>query len=104
MGNAHPAFFRSQISIEEAYMSDDEIINENHVETAVNSFGRAKILGTTDDELKILKSVCENDNFVPRTQTDIQLLASQRILEYQYPERRYIVHPVIKRLLQKSRV
>ena len=94
----------TQASIEEAYMSDDETINENHVETAVNSFGRAKILGTTDDELKILKSVCEKDNFVPRTQADIQLLASQRILEYQYPERRYIVHPVIKSLLQKSRV
>lgn len=96
----------TQTSIEEAYISDSDNVKPQHVEKAVNSFGRGKILGTTDEELEILKTMCQqdNNNFIPRTQEDIQLLASQRILEYQYPERRYVVHPAIKILLQEANV
>lgn len=94
----------TQAAIEEAYISDSDNVEENHVERAINSFGRGKMLGTTDDELKVLKTMCQKDNFIPRTQEDIQLLASQRILEYQYPKKRFAVHPTIKEFLQKASV
>ncbi len=96
----------TQAAIEEAYISDSDNVEQQHVERAVNSFGRGKILGTTDDELKILKTMCQkdNNNFIPRTQEDIQLLASQRILEYQYPKKRYVVHPVLKKILQEANI
>lgn len=94
----------TQAAIEESYISDSDNVEETHVERAINSFGRGKILGTTDDELKVLKKMCQKDEFIPRTQEDIQLLASQRILEYQYPKKRYVVHPAIKILLQKANV
>ena len=92
----------TQASIEEAYVSGDDKINPFHVQNAVNSFGQGKILGITNDELEVLKRILQKKEFTPRTQEDIQLLASQRILEYQYPEKRYVVHPTIKNLLQKT--
>ena len=92
----------TQASIEEAYVLGDDKVEESHVQIAVNSFGQGRILGTTNDELEILTKILQGKEFIPRTQEDIQLLASQRILEYRYPEIRYEVHPTLKNLLQKN--
>ncbi len=89
----------AQASIEEAYIAGDDNINPFHVQNAVDSFGQGRILGITNDELDVLQKLLQENKFVPRTQEDIQLLVSQRILEYKYPEKRYIVHPTIKNLL-----
>ena len=94
----------TQAVIEEAYMSDSDNVKQQHTVRVINSFGRGKLLATSDNELKVLKEVLQRDNFIPRTQEDIKLLVSQRILEYQYPEKRYVVHPAIKVLLQEANV
>ena len=94
----------TQAAIEEAYVSDSAQVEQKHVKEAIDSFGKKKLLGTTEEEFKVLRTTCQEDNFIPRSQEDIQLLASQCILEYQYPKKRYAVHPVIKVLLQPTNV
>jgi len=90
----------TQASIEEAYLADSENLQQTHVETSVASFGRAKLLGLSDEELKILVDMLGGNAFLPRTDEEIRLLVTGRILEYRYPERRYTVHPAIGPVLQ----
>ena len=94
----------TQAAIEEAYMSDSEYVDISHVRSAVDSFARVRILSISREDLKIVEELCQQDNFSPKTEDDIKLLANQVILEYQYPEKRYVVHPMIKTLLQKTSI
>ncbi|NJM64720.1 MAG: hypothetical protein HC851_03155 [Acaryochloris sp. RU_4_1] len=91
----------AQSSIEEAYISDEESLKSEHVEIAANSLGRAKMLSISDQDLDVLKKVAETGNFIPRTDVEIRLLMTGRILEYQYPRRRFAVHPTILLLMQE---
>jgi hypothetical protein len=91
----------TQTSIEEAYLSDSNNLQKVHVEAAMDSFGRAKILGLSDSEIEILEQVLSKSTFIPRTDEDIRLLVTGRILEYRYPQRRYVVHPTLQPLIQK---
>jgi hypothetical protein len=90
----------TQSSIEEAYVSDKDSLQKTHVEAAASSFGRAKLLGISDLDLEVLKKVSETGDFIPRTDEDLRLLVTGRILEYQYPSRRFAVHPTIQPLIQ----
>lgn len=90
----------TQASIEEAYLSDGDIIQQPHVETSVMSFGKARLLGLSESELETLEKNMTEDIFIPRTEEDIRLLVSGRMLEYRYPERRYSVHPAIVPVLK----
>jgi hypothetical protein len=90
----------AQSSIEESYMSDEDSLNSTHVQKAANSFGRAKFLGLSSSDLETLIKVSVTGDFVPRTDEEIRLLVMGRILEYQYPKRRFVVHPTIQPLLQ----
>jgi hypothetical protein len=89
----------TQASVEEAYVSDEEHLEQIHVETAADSFGKAKLLGVSDQDLEVLKQVAETGKFIPRTDEEIRLLVTGRILEYQYPTRRFIVHPTLQPLI-----
>jgi hypothetical protein len=89
----------TQASIEEAYISDEENLKEAHVEAAATSFGRAKILGVSDQDLAVLKQIANTGKFVPRTDEEIRLLVTGRVLEYQYPAKRFAVHPTLQPLL-----
>ncbi len=91
----------AQFSIEEAYISDEDRLQPKHVEAAANSLGRAKMLSISDQDLNVLKKVSETGNFIPRTDAEIRLLVTGRILEYQYPKRRFAVHPTILLLMQE---
>jgi hypothetical protein len=91
----------TQASIEEAYLSDSDNLQQVHVEAAMDSFGRAKLLGLSDSDINILEQVLSNNTFIPRTDEDIRLLVTGRILEYRYPQRRYVVHPTLEPLIQK---
>lgn len=91
----------TQASIEEAYLSDSNNLQKVHIEAAMDSFGRAKLLGLSDSELEILEQVLSKSTFIPRTDEDIRLLVTGRILEYRYPQRRYVVHPTLQPLIQK---
>lgn len=94
----------TQASIEEAYLSDSDNLQKTHIEAAVASFSKAKILGISDDDLKIMAEILTKNTFTPRTNEDVRLLVTGRILEYRYPERRYVVHPAIQPLIQKIKV
>jgi hypothetical protein len=89
----------AQSSIEESYMSDEENLNSVHVQLAADSFGRAKFIGISDSDLETLIKVSLSGDFVPRTDEEIRLLVTGRILEYQHPKRRFVVHPTIQPLL-----
>jgi hypothetical protein len=92
----------TQSSIEEAYVSDDDSLKlkQSHVEVAADSFGRAKLLGVSDQDLEVLKKVAETGKFIPRTDEEVRLLVTGRILEYQYPAKRFSVHPILKSLIK----
>jgi hypothetical protein len=92
----------TQSSIEEAYISDADNLTQVHVERAANSFGRSKLLGVSNEDFEVLNKVFKTENFIPRTDEEIRLLVTGRILEYQNLERRFAVHPAIQHLLQKS--
>jgi hypothetical protein len=91
----------TQESIQEAYLSDADRVGILHVDRAVVSLGRSKILGLDDDEQSILVRLQEESHslFIPTSPKEIALLASGRILEYRYPKRRFSTHPVLSRLL-----
>ncbi len=90
----------AQASIEEAYLADSDNLQPMHVEAAAASFGRAKLLGLSDIALEILIVMLTENKFIPRTDEDIRLLVTGRILEYRYPKKRYAVHPAIVPALQ----
>jgi hypothetical protein len=86
---------------EEAYLSGDETVQPEHVTRAAESFGRALMLGVLDDELATLQNVRQHGVFVPRTDRDLSLLLTRRILEYRNGHTRYGVHPTIELLLEQ---
>jgi energy-coupling factor transporter ATP-binding protein EcfA2 len=91
----------TQESIQEAYLSDADGVGIQHVDRAVVSLGRSKMLGLYDDDQSILSRLKDESKslFIPTSPREIALLASGRILEYRYPKRRFSTHPVLSRLL-----
>lgn len=89
----------TQSAIEEAYLANSDSLKQVHVATAVDLLGRARILGISDQELRILENILMRDKFIPRAEEDIKLLMTQRVLEYQYPTIHYAVHPAIRPLI-----
>ncbi|BBD54409.1 unknown protein [Planktothrix agardhii NIES-204] len=95
----------TQASIEEAYLASNSMRLEiDDVRNAVRSMGKQKLYGISKDDLKYLMIASHSENFIPTTDEQIKLLVTQRILEYQYPEKRYAVHPTILPLLHPSLV
>ncbi|MGD2183315.1 hypothetical protein [Lusitaniella coriacea] len=88
----------TEAAIEEAYLSESDKVYENHVETAIIPFARAKSLSLSYTEEEILWDLSEESKFKPTTKEGIKLLAAHHIIEYRYPERRFIIHPVIQPL------
>jgi hypothetical protein len=92
----------AQESIQEAYLSDAESVELQHVESAVNSFGRAKNLGLNFDENAALERIINGNKLsVITSPEEVALLASGRILEYKYPTHHFEVHPLLKPLLSE---
>ncbi len=89
----------AQESIQEAYLADAEIVDREHVEKAVRSMGRAKMLGLDSEQSATLINLANQILKVPTSPEKIYLLSGGRILEYRFPERRFGVHPVLKKLL-----
>ncbi|PSB56585.1 hypothetical protein [Chamaesiphon polymorphus] len=89
----------SQESIQEAYLADAETIDRAHVEKAVLSMGRAKILGLNNNQYSTLKYIANKKLDIPTSPEEIYLLSTGKILEYRFPERRFDLHPVLKEVL-----
>jgi hypothetical protein len=90
----------AQLSMEEAYFSGDDCeLLPSDIEQAVESFGRAKILGLTKSNLDILQDFAVGKRLFPASQDEIKLLISGKIVEYMYPKRRCTVHPALLPML-----
>ncbi len=90
----------TQSSIEEAYILGDDKVQNKHVQNAILAFGKAKILGISNQELEILQTIINKEKFIPRTEQDVKLLITRRIIEYEYPKQRYVVHPAIVPIIE----
>ncbi|GAA6617864.1 hypothetical protein [Scytonema sp. NUACC26] len=89
----------TQESIQEAYLNDTEIVEREHVEKAMLSMGRVKILCLNKEQDTTLKKLTESTLVTPTSPEEIYLLSSGRILEYGFPERRFDLHPVIRQFV-----
>jgi hypothetical protein len=90
----------AQLSMEEAYFSGDDCeLLPGNIEQAIESFGRAKILGLTKSNLDILQDFAVGKRVFPASQDEIKLLISGKIVEYMYPKRRCTVHPALLSML-----
>ncbi|PYQ88643.1 MAG: hypothetical protein DMG02_17345 [Acidobacteria bacterium] len=85
---------------EEAYVSGSNTIATDHVDRAVDAFGRSMMVGLDDAEMKTLQRVRKSGTFVSSSDKDIALLVTRRVLEYQNGRSRYDVHPTIAPLLE----
>jgi hypothetical protein len=90
----------TQAAIEEVYIAGDETLEIKHIEKAVQTLARSKMLGISEPEVAILRNHLQGERFVLGSPESLQLLASRRILEYNDPAVRYAVHPAIVPLLQ----
>jgi hypothetical protein len=90
----------TQLSIEEAYFSDnEEILLQSHVDKAVESFGRAKLMGLTKSDMDILRDFAKGNKLFSSSRDELKLLSVGKIVEYRYPKRRYSIHPTLLPML-----
>jgi energy-coupling factor transporter ATP-binding protein EcfA2 len=89
----------AQESIQEAYLADAETVDREHVEKAVRSMGRAKMLGLNNKQYSSLKSLVNSKLDVPTSPEELYFLSTGKILEYRFPEPRFDLHPVLKEIL-----
>lgn len=86
---------------EEAYMSGSDNVEQEHIATAADSFGRKLIFGLSPDEVEVLQRVRQTGTFVQTSEQDLALLVTRRVLEYQSSARRFAVHPTLVPLLDQ---
>lgn len=90
-------------AVEEAFIAEAEAVAPDHVERAVDEVGRTLMFGLHKGEIDTLEKLRRRGAFVPTDDTDIALLVSRRIIEYQGTMKRYAVHPAIEPLLASLR-
>ncbi len=90
----------TQESIHEAYLSDSELVEKKHVDSAVYSLGRRKFLGLKSTQINFLDRMARAyEPIAPKDREEVSLLAEGRFLEYRYPKRRFAAHPVLQELI-----
>lgn len=90
----------TQLSIEEAYFSDnEEILLQSHVDKAVESFSRAKLMGLTKSDMDILRNFAKGNKLFSSSRDELKLLSVGKIVEYRYPKERYSIHPTLLPML-----
>jgi hypothetical protein len=89
----------AQAAIEEVYIAGDETLEIRHTKKAIQTLAKSKMLGISEEEVAILRNHLRGEGFVLGSPESLQLLVSRRILEYNYPTVRYVVHPAIVPLL-----
>jgi hypothetical protein len=93
----------TQSSIEESYLLGDDNITLIHVDKAVQTFGRAKLLGLTKSDIDILQEFANGRSLPPSSDDEIKLLITRRIIEYMHPERRCTIHPALLPILSLAK-
>jgi hypothetical protein len=89
----------AKLAGEEAYLDGAESIASQHAMTAADRFGRSLLIGLEPDDLAKLKQAQSSGRFVPVSPSDVALLATRRLLQYDGRDRLYTVHPCIAPLL-----
>ena len=86
---------------EEAYVAGCDDIDVDRVEVAADVFGRTLMVGLEASALAKLRDVAAGKSFFEATESDLSLLLTRRILEYQdsagLPN--HAIHPTLQRLL-----
>ncbi|MDJ0733046.1 MAG: hypothetical protein QNJ47_03005 [Nostocaceae cyanobacterium] len=90
----------TQSGIEEAYISGDDKITKKHVANAVLYFGKAQILGVSNEEFRTLVNIIKTEKSIAITHQNVKLLVTRRIIEYEHPKQRYAVHPAIAAIIE----
>jgi hypothetical protein len=90
----------TQAAIEEVYITGDETLEIRHVQNAVQTLAKSKMLGISEKEVTILRNHLQGEGFVLGSPESLKLLVSRRVLEYHDSSIRYAVHPAIVPLLQ----
>jgi Cdc6-like AAA superfamily ATPase len=91
----------TQTAIETAYFSGENQVTLEHVETAIADFGRSRTFNLTNEELTTLRSFMAQEQ-TPVGEVANKLLLTGRLIEYQQPFQRCIVHPALQPLLTVS--
>ncbi len=95
----------ARAAAEEAYRLGADTIEEEHVRTAAEQFGRNLVVGISDEMIDRLKSLPPRHgaqlpfSFTPATEIDIRLLLRRLIIEIPSAPVRYILHPTIVPLI-----
>jgi hypothetical protein len=95
----------ARAAAEEAYRLGADTIEEAHVRTAADQFGRNLVVGISDEMIDRLKSLPPRPavwvpfSFTPATDIDIRLLLRRLIIEIPSAPVRYILHPTIVLLI-----
>ncbi|MFN7716788.1 MAG: hypothetical protein ACK5QS_15110 [Pseudanabaenaceae cyanobacterium] len=91
-----------QAAIEEAYISGSEQVTVENADQAIMSLARSKIIGMRfpESNINVLREKAKDKSFSPLTSEDFDLLLSGYILEYRYPNRRFVVHPVLNAIIE----
>lgn len=84
---------------EEAYVGGADVIGVEHVDAAANRFGRALLLGVEAHARATLEQVLTTDSFAIGTDSDVQLLVEDRLIDL---GGRYVVHPTLVPLLRAA--
>ncbi len=85
---------------EEAYVSGAERIGQKHAEKAVRQLGTAYLRGLGPEEIRALSQLDRTRSFDLRSDVNVQLLATRRILEYSATDFR--VHPALLPLIPQA--
>jgi hypothetical protein len=95
----------ARAAAEEAYRLGADTVEEAHVRTAADQFGRNLVVGISDEMIDRLKSLPPRQwagspfSFTPATEIDIRLLLRRLIIEIPPAPVRYILHPTIVPLI-----
>ncbi len=85
---------------EEAYVSGAERIGQKHAEKAVRQLGTAYLRGLGPEEIRALSQLDRTRSFDLRSDVNVQLLATRRVLEYSPTDFR--VHPALLPLILEA--
>ena len=91
-----------QAAIEEAYINGSEKVTVENANQAIMSLAHSKIMGMRlpETNINVLREKVKDKSFSPRTSEDFDLLLAGYILEYRYPNRRFVVHPILTAIIE----
>jgi hypothetical protein len=89
----------SRDAAEEAYISGEDAVGDEQIESAIDQLGTSYLRGLTGRQRNRLKAVSKTKEFDFTQHLDMELLATRRILEYSATDFR--VHPSLSLVLSR---